>query len=431
MARGDPTGPGQVSSTPERPPPRHAYDVVVLGAGLLGAVVADRVRASAPGASLLLAEAGGLPNEDGATVSSPGLLPPLRMDEPATAVDGARPFAAAGAASPDRGALAWARAWSLEALGGAGKTRPAATGGAGWLVLEPVAHAGEGAAAGGAPGGGRAPDAAPLHALLPADVALAACALTGVARDHPAWLLDGGYLSAEALALALARRAVEAGADLLLNARARPQGRGRILLERLGVDRRMRVGVHARQAVEARTVVVACGAAGAVVSEEGLDRPVGLASAYLQFPRVRLPGPAPDAGLPVVALGGWAWRPAPGGAMLVPPPLPPDPEGFEPVGGRLLGVPVGLRRELVDRLLDAPALAPLLASGKLELGKSVRAVRGGRFSVPPDGRPVAERLAQGWWLVAGGTLGLAHDVAAAAGVAAAVAGRPAPWQGGG
>lgn len=416
--------PGRVTSTPERAPSRRAYDVVVLGAGLLGAVVADRLRSMAPDRSLLLVEADGLPNEDGATVASPGLLPafeegavvpPADAREPAASASAMPAGASSGVRSGEAGAaLAWARAWAQEALGDPGR----ATAGAGWLQLARGRRSADAVAG-----------SAPLHALLAPEAARAIGALTGLSPDHPARLLEGGYLSAESLSEALARRAVGAGADLALNARARPHSATRIVLERTAVDRRMRLGVHARHVVEAGVVVVACGAAGARVAEEALDRPVRLAAAYLQFPRVRLRQPLPRGGLPVAALGGWAWRPAPGGAVLVAPPLPPDPEGYRPVPGRLLGVPVGLRRELVDRLLAARELEPLVASGRLDLGKSVRTVRGARFSVPAGGAPVAEPLGSGWWLLAGGTRGLDHDIAAAAGLAAEVAGAPPPWRG--
>ena len=405
--------PGAVSATPDRPPARDAYDIAVLGGGLLGAAVAERLRALAPERSLLLVEQGGLPNEDGATVASPGLIPP-----PASAaVEGDRPDLPL--------ALAWVRSWLTEALG---PSRAAADAGrAGWLALVSDGDGDAGAAAAGPPEAPRA-----LGELLPEPAAEVVCALTGVSPDRPAWLLEGGYVSAEALALALAGTAVRAGADLMLNTRALPHGATRIVLERLAADRRMRVGVHARQAVTASVVVVACGAAGAELAEQGLYRPTGLSSAFLQYPRVRLEARLrgrglPGAPLPAISLAGWAWRPTSEGALLVAPPPPPDPEGFLPVGGRLLGVPVGLRREMLDRLLAAPALAPLLASGRLELGKSVRGVRGARVSVPGDGRPVARRLDDGWWLLAGGSRGLAHDLAAAVRLAADVVGAAAPW----
>jgi hypothetical protein len=193
----------------------------------------------------------------------------------------------------------------------------------------------------------------------------------------------------------------------------------------------MALEVRARHLVAARGVVVACGADGAAVAEAALDRPVRLASAYRQYPRVRDVPLAMGVTLPVVSLGNWRFRPAPGGAWLVPPTPAPDPVGYEPAGGRLLGVPVGLRRELVDALLEAPELEALLASGRLELGKSVRAVRGARSSVPAGGLPVARRVGERWWLLAGSDAGLLEDLAGAAAVAAEVAaelgGVVVPW----
>ena len=388
---------GHVSISPDGPAPRTRYDIVILGGGLLGAATAALLRRWAPAASVLLAEAGGIPDEGGATVASPGLLPPFE------------------ATAGEAGALSWARDWLVSAVTDAAGSEPAGSG-AGWLeLLTEPAHE-------------RA--ASPLTEVVGTALADAVHALTGLPREHPARLRPGGYLSAEAAALALARRAVHGGTDLALNARVRPLGGARLMLERLALDRRMRLGVHGRQPVAADVVVVACGADGAAVAEAALDLPVRLPAVYRQFPRVRWAAPA-VAGtairMPVVALGEWAVRPAPGGALLVPPPGPADPDGYRPTGGRLLGVPVGVRREVIERLLDEPALQPLVASGRLDLGKSVRAVRGARFSAPPDGRAVVRDLGGGWWLLAGGELGLAHDVAAAARLAAAVAGVPVPW----
>ncbi len=385
--------PGRVCATPDRPPPRAAYDIVVLGGGLMGAATAALLRRWAPALDVVLIEAAGIPNEGGATVASPGLLPPISED------GGGVPVAA----------LRWARSLVEAALPSEGGVR------AGWLELAP----GQGAAA------------RPLDRLLTAPAVEAVRAMTGVAADRPAVLEAGGYLGGDALAYRFAREAVRSGADLMLNTRVRPRSGEELVLERLALDRRMTLEVRARHTVASRAVVVACGADGAEVAESALDRPVRLDTAFQQYPRVRLePFPA-GVTLPVVSLGNWRFRPAPGGARLVAPALPPDPVGYEPVGGRLLGVPVGLRRELVEALLDAPELEALLASGRLDLGKSVRAVRGARTSVPADGLPVARRVAERWWLLAGSGVGLLHDLAGVAGVvaevAARVAGVSAPW----
>lgn len=393
--------PGRVSTTPDKPPARDTYDVAVVGAGLLGATSAALLRSWAPELTLVLIEADGIPNEGGATVASPGLLEPERRPE-----------------GSGEALLTWAQRLAAEAapeLSGPAR--------AGWLTL----------ATDGAP----PPQARPLGTLSDAKPVREVAKLLGIALDHPAVLAAGGYLPADELALSLARRAVARGADLLLNTRARPMeapgGDGsRLRLERLALDRRMVVGVRARHAVTARVVVVACGAAGGELAEEALDRPVRLPLAFRQLPRVRLRSAGAEApAWPVVELAGWRLRPAPGGAILVPPPMPPDPAGYRPVGGRLLGVPVGIRRELIERLLDVPELEPLVASGALDLGKSARSVRGAWVSVPAGGGPVAEALGRGWWLLAGSQAGLVRDLAAAARVAARVArdlaGVNAPW----
>ncbi len=359
----------------------------------MGAATAMLLRRWAPALHVALIEAAGIPNEGGATVASPGLLPPITED------GGGVPAAA----------LRWARSLVEEALPAAGEVR------AGWLELASA----------------RGAAARPMNRLLAAPAVEAVGAMTGVADDHPAVLRAGGYVSAEALTYRLAREAVRRGADLMLNTRVRPRSREELVLERLALDRRMTLEVHARHKVAARAVVVACGAGGAEVTESALERPVRLDTAFEQYPRVRLDPLPAGVMLPAVSLGGWRFRPAPGGAWLVPPGLRPDPVGYEPVGGRLLGVPVGLRRELVEALLDAPELEALLASGRLDLGKSVRAVRGARTSVPADGLPVARRAGEDWWLLAGSGVGLLHDLAGAAGVAAEVAARvagvSAPW----
>lgn len=359
----------------------------------MGAATAALLGCWAPRLDIVLVEAGGLPNEGGATVASPGLLPPVE-----DGVGGVPPAS-----------LRWARRWLEEALPEAPGPR------GGWLKLLP-----EGAV-----------DGRPLEGLLAAPALQAVRDLTGVAADHPAVLSAGGYVSAEALAYRLAQEAVRKGADLMLNTRARPVGEHELVLERLAFDRRMRLGVRASHQIRADAVVVACGADGAEVVEGGLDRPMRLEAVYRQFPRVRLAALPAGVALPVVGVAGWHFRPAPGGAWLVPPVATPDPVGYAPVGGRLLGVPVGLRRELLDALLEAPELAALLASGHLDLGKTVRSVRGARCSAPPDGRPVAQQVGERWWLLAGSGAGLLHDLTGAAEVAAAVAadvgGPPPPW----
>ncbi|MEJ2667784.1 MAG: FAD-dependent oxidoreductase, partial [Deinococcales bacterium] len=153
-ASGRTPGAGVVSATPERPAPRETYDVAVIGGGLLGAAVAERLRSLAPQASVVLIEADGLPNESGATVASPGLIPPLSSGFEATG---------ASAASPRLTARRWARGWLGEMLAGSPAAGAAE---AGWLALMEPEQPMRGAA--------------PLDRLVDATVLRAVTALTGV-----------------------------------------------------------------------------------------------------------------------------------------------------------------------------------------------------------------------------------------------------------
>ena len=247
--------------------------------------------------------------------------------------------------------------------------------------------------------------------------------------DRVAATADGGYVRAEAAALAFGREAVRLGADLVLNTRARVIGSGELVLERLEIDRRGVLSVARRDRLQVGAVVVAAGSSGAALLEDALARPVLLPSAVRQYPRVLRRAPTlPGLAAPAIELEGWVLRPAPAGWLLVPPVLPPDPAGYEPPAGRLMGVTVGVRRELLELLLSTPVLEPLLASGRLDLGKAPRNVRSARQSVPADGRAVAWRPGpEPWWLLAGGERGVDADVAAAARVASEVADLPPPW----
>jgi len=59
--------------------------VLIVGAGRMGAALARFLRVARPDLSLLLAEEGGLPNEEGATILAPGVwhadVPPERREE--------------------------------------------------------------------------------------------------------------------------------------------------------------------------------------------------------------------------------------------------------------------------------------------------------------------------------------------------------------
>ena len=68
----------RTSARPFTPSP---YDVVVLGAGRMGALAAHFLMWSRPGLKLLLLDQGGLPNEEGATILAPGVWSALGVPE--------------------------------------------------------------------------------------------------------------------------------------------------------------------------------------------------------------------------------------------------------------------------------------------------------------------------------------------------------------
>ena len=384
--------PGQVWAHVGQPFSGRKYDLVVLGAGRMGAACALYLRQLAPTLSLLLVEEGGLPNEDGATLLSPGVWSAL--DVPPELLAQAE----------------WTRAQLADdALDISFQARP---------LLELAADAGEGWEA--APDVlGHVPDVS-----LPADLADLE-ALPWARLDTQAATYRPG-----ALALACAQSAIRAGADLMLNARAHliPGG---IRIERLTVTNTHRIVVHETQSIQAAIIIVALGAAGPHAVEHDLGLHTTHARAYRQFPRLNHPS---GDRTPTVRAGGLTLRPQHGGFTLVPAIHHRDPAGYEPVGGKLTGVPTGLRRETLEDLVAAMEGLPALATEALILGRSLVDVPGAWFALPggtPDGLPLHDEVSPGVHLLLGGphadTLGLsvAYDLAAKV---AGVAGRP--WEDG-
>ena len=308
--------------------PEKEYDFLVVGAGLLGVRCAWHLRRCAPDSSLLLIDQGGLPSEEGATHLSPAVHHHFFT-----------------AAERRRAAAEWGEALRRLAAADDAEARTA------WRPLGYWSNAPEDLALAGSEGFERRtfadlcaahPNAAVLFAHPP---------------DAPFALdLRGGCAHPEAVAFHFARAAVRAGADLCLNSRAAFDGPGALRLERLSVNRRMEAFVERRSRVRGRRIVVAAGAAGAGMIEHQLGEAIpGAARCYQQFPRIgRDPALVRRAeddllDLPVVRDGDFVVRPHRDGALLVPPWPAPDPEGYVPTGGRFLGVPVGLRRELLAR----------------------------------------------------------------------------------
>lgn len=362
------------------------YDVVVVGAGRMGAACALYLQRLTPG-RLLLVERGGLPNEEGATLLAPGVwsafdVPPGRERE-----------------------AAWVRA-SLEDDFGDVSFRAAPL-----LDL----HAGE------------VPDALPTAGLLtrfPGAAGLTAPSALPWARvDGSAALYRPG-----AVALACGQAAVRAGADLLLNTCAHLTPGG-VRLDRLTVTNTHEVVTHETRELRAGLVVVAMGADGPAAAEHDLGAHTGHGRAYRQLPRLN--APSGDA-TPVLRAGGFTLRPQHGGFTLVPPVHHRDPQGYVPTGGRLTGVPVGVRRETLEDLIGLMDALPPLGTGALEVGRSLADVPGAWLALPQgrtDIPPLHEEVTPGVHLLLGGPLADTLGLAVAYDLAARVAGvERRPWE---
>ena len=376
------------------------YDVVVLGAGRMGAAVALYLRQLAPRLSLLLLEEGGLPNEDGATLLAPGIWTAWGLPE-------------------DRVAQAqWTRSQLETAFGDIHfQTRP---------LIELF----------GEEGPGQTPAAGALAPYPDAQALVDTVALPFARVDAGAATYRPG-----ALALAAAQQAVRAGADLMLNARAHaalpadgpphrtePDGTGgRVVIERLSVTNTHQIIVHETHRLRAGVVVLALGADGPHAAEHDLGQHTTHARAYRQMPRLNAPSGDTT---PTLRAAGLTLRPQNGGFTLVPAVHHRDPHGYVPTGGRLTGVPTGLRRETLEELVALMDALPPLGTEALGLGRSISDVPGAWLALPggrADGLPLHQTLATGIHLLLGGphadTLGLAvaHDLAAAL---AGLQGRP-------
>lgn len=380
-------GSGRVWAHVGQPFTERTYDVVVVGAGRMGTACALFLRRLAPGLRLLLVERGGLPNEEGATLLAPGVWTTLDVPRGREAE------------------AAWVRAQVAGAFGDVQfQPRP--------LV---ALHAQE--AAGRRPSASvlaRFPEAAPLldpHVLPWAEV------------DGEAATFRPG-----AVALACGQGAVRAGADLLLNTHAHLTPGG-VRLDRLTVTNTHQIITHETHELRAEVVLVAMGAQGPHAAEHDLGVYTAHGCAYRQMPRLNTPSSDQT---PTLRAGGLTLRPQHGGFTVIPPIHHRDPHGYVPTGGRLTGVPVGVRRETLEDLVRLMDAFPPLASEALEVGRSLADVPGAWLALPygqADTPPLHQRLTGNIHLLLGGPLADTLGLAVAYDLAATVAGvRGRPWE---
>lgn len=381
--------------------PRHHYERVIVGGGMMGLACAFYLRRLAPEGNLLVVEADGIPSEGGATFVSPAIAHRAFED-----------------------AETRARAdWTLSVLERlseeTGVTRPhdLPFRGGGWARLSGAAERVAGL------------ETLSLESFL---TGLTEAQRTNLRHlihldevGHVLYDPKGGYGSAEAVALHYGHGAVALGADLLLNARATFEGANRLRIERLEFNRYMGRERVRTESVEADTLIVAAGAETADWLEEALGVPLPLRKVYAQYPRIEadprfhmLNGRVT---MPVLDFAGFTLRPQGEGVLVVPSPLPPDPPDYTPTGGRVAGVRVGLRRELLDRLMNASDALLFVAWESLNLGKTVKRVRGAWEVVTKSGGPEWTRLENtSHYALVGGLEGFSLGLAVAYDLAATI-----------
>ena len=342
------------------------YDVVVLGAGRMGALTAHFLMHRQPGLKLLLLDKGGLPSEEGATILAPGIW--TRLDVP----EGRREQAE------------WSRRLILGELSeeegglGTGGSHDAPTVQRGLVKLFSNAEDGS----------------------VPAsEIADLPAGLRDMAHlPHIRFWPDALTYSATSLTTRAAQSAVRAGADLMLNVEARPTPSG-VELHRLSVTNTHQIIVHETHHIEAGQIIVAAGAAGPSSVEDALGFVTHHSRAYRQLPRLNVPT---NERTPIIRACGLTLRPNAGGFTVIPRVHHRDPHGYAPTGGKLSGVPVGLRRETLEDILAALDALPALATEALELGRSLIDVPAAWLALPAGGWPMYQQLSERHWLLLGG-----------------------------
>ncbi|MFC6617027.1 FAD-dependent oxidoreductase [Deinococcus radiophilus] len=236
---------GQVWAHVGQPFDRRAYDVVVIGAGMLGAGCAAALREVVPGRSLLLLDEGGLPNEEGATLLGAGVWDAAGLEGHATELaerSRAELQRWLGDALTPRTLLDFG-AERTEAAEASAEVLQAFDDMADWVDPEQLPH---------------------------------------VTRREVLTYRPGE------LTLRLGQGAVAAGADLMLNVRAELTPGG-VRLHRLSVTNRHEIVVHETHDITVDQVIVAAGAAGPELIESGLGLHTPHGRAYVQRPRLRQP----------------------------------------------------------------------------------------------------------------------------------------------
>jgi len=320
------------------------YDVGIVGGGLLGLSCAFWLKSLEPDLKVLIVEQGGIPQEGGATQNSSGLFSLANLEE---------------RQNEARWTLKILQ--DLEQITGIQRPHDPKFQQVGWLTL-----LSEGVE----------------KALEPNLKFLSSAARANLERLVNLWSVNraqyepqGGFGSASSAALHFGFGAVAKGADLMLSTRARSEAGSRTLtLERLDIDRRMVVFVARQERVEVDKLIVAAGADTPSWLEQNLNLPLELPTHYVQHLRISesaaLERQNGEVVMPVLERGGLVLRPHLGGVLISLPPIAADPADYVARGATLFGVPVGLRREYLNLVLEGMDALPCLSWPELNLGKT-------------------------------------------------------------
>lgn len=394
--------PAYVMNRADLPLKQSHYDTIILGAGLLGLAAAFYIKRFQPDKTVLIIEQEGIPSEAGATHVSPAIIPSSHKDKEI------------------QSKLAWTLQTFKTIAQQTNVTRPHKT------VLQQV----------GILEFFKEPSetnqpltklklSKMLQALLPEMI-------NTDSFSYAQWQSNAAYANAEAIASYYAYGAVKLGADLMLNTRVSALTEQGFKLERLEFDRFMQRVIVREDRVLAAKVVLALGSETSCFAEDVLGELLPYKQVYKQYPRIeadaRLPLKDGRVDMPILKAADFYLRPQGEGLLVVPPALAADPKGYVAVEGKMMGVQVGVRRELLEQLIEHAEDLPVLAWESLNLGKTLAKVRGTWEVISASGLPEWRSLNQEHYSLVGGDLGVALGVAEAYDLAASLASiKERPW----
>lgn len=340
-------------------------DILIIGSGRMGSLLAHYLSSRKSKKNILVVEAGGLPNEEGATLLAPGIWNPNTPKNPTESTHLSlkscldKPFDDIqylerqilyfGLDQSDQIPSMVSTYSDLTAM----NTDPH------WLTLLNT------------------------QALTLTHHALAATYRPG------------------SLAISAMKTAIEQGCNLMLNTRAHfvPNG---VRLDRLSVTNTHQIVVQESHIIQPRNIIMAAGAHGPRQLEQELGHHTRHSSAYVQYPHLNCPSSDQS---PILCFPKFSLRPQHGHWIIIPTIQQADPDGYSPIGGRLSGVNTGLRRDLLEELIVSMEAIPALATKHLQIGHSLTDISGAWVSLPKGKtteRPLFEQLDKHLYLLLGG-----------------------------